>query len=139
LNDANIREGPGTAYPIVGTAGTGQRLDVFDIEDEGEPVNGNGQWLRCRAGDDVPGGFVSATLADLAVRSFVLPEQRNIRDLWRSDSDDLGDVAAGEEIKIAEVVLGEDPFGDGRNLWGRKPHSDDWIWLGGATETTVYP
>jgi hypothetical protein len=70
LNDANIREGPGTAYPIVGTAGPGQRLDVFDIEDEGEPVNGNGQWLRCRAGDDVPGGFVSATLADLVVRSF---------------------------------------------------------------------
>lgn len=49
-----------------------------------------------------------------------------------------GELHQGNTVQITGVVRSEDPYGDGRNLWGRSIHGR-FFWLGGTNYYDLHP
>lgn len=61
---ANVRQGPGTSFPIAGTLKSGTTVYVDVTKLNGEPVDGNRTWVHMArvANEQADLGFISATL-----------------------------------------------------------------------------
>jgi len=126
----NIRRGATTESDDLGDYFIGDVLDVEATVPDGQDVGGSRVWLKCRAKDGKPAGFVHAGNGSLIIRKFALPGTRNVRDAFKTSAPANGRVSG--TIPIAEVAVGQKV--DGFAVWGRQPEQYGWVWLGNAKE-----
>lgn len=115
LQDANLRFGPGVAYPIIGTAQVGQLVTVTDDE---------GSWYQLSTGEWIAKVLVAAT-AESRVVTFRLAEApafanrtANLRSGPGTTFPLVGTVQAGQAL----AVVARNPAGDWLQL-----QSGAWI------------